>query len=131
MGLAGANLSAQQAQAQLFGNLQQGALGAYGAQLQEGAMARAGGMSELDQSIARGTGLFTSGMGVEQLGMTPLQLGAALGAKQSTAGIGAGQLLTGGAEMAGKIGYNAGQDAASFYSGLGNSLSGMNWTWGQ
>lgn len=54
---------------------------------------RAQSMAELDASIARGTGLFQQGLGVEQLGMTPLSLGAEIGGRATSAGANAGTAL--------------------------------------
>lgn len=55
------------------------------------------GQNLIDKLIARGTGLFTSGAGVEQLGMTPLTMGADIGNKASvSAGNQASALLQGG-----------------------------------
>lgn len=111
MGLAGANLGAQQAQAQLASNYGQFGMGADAQRIQQAMAMRGAGTSELDASIARGTGLFTSGMGIEQLGMTPLQVGAELGGRTSTAGANVGNaLLQGGmgaaqANLAGGLGW--------------------------
>jgi hypothetical protein len=44
------------------------------------------GQSEVDRFLGRGTGLFTQGFGVEELGMKPLGFGADLGKAGSTAG---------------------------------------------
>lgn len=55
------------------------------------------GQNLIDKLIARGTGLFTSGAGVEQLGMTPLTMGADIGNKSSISqGQQASALLQGG-----------------------------------
>ncbi len=42
--------------------------------------------NEMDAAINRGTGLFTQGFGVEQLGMMPMTLGAEFGGRASSAG---------------------------------------------
>jgi hypothetical protein len=44
------------------------------------------GQSEVDRFLGRGTGLFTQGFGVEELGMKPLALGADIGKAGATAG---------------------------------------------
>jgi hypothetical protein len=55
------------------------------------------GQNLIDKLIARGTGLFSAGTGVEQLGMTPLTMGADIGNKASVSqGQQASALLQGG-----------------------------------
>ena len=55
------------------------------------------GQTLIDKLIARGTGLFTAGAGVEQLGMSPLTIGADIGNKASVSqGQQAQALLQGG-----------------------------------
>lgn len=44
------------------------------------------GQSEVDRLLGRGTGLFTQGFGVEELGMKPLTIGADIGKAGATAG---------------------------------------------
>lgn len=44
------------------------------------------GQAELDRFLSRGTGLFTQGFGVEELGMKPLTMGADLGKTGASAG---------------------------------------------
>jgi hypothetical protein len=48
---------------------------------------------QIANRIAQSTGLFTSGVGVEQALMQPLEIGAGLGGRQAQAGAVAGQLL--------------------------------------
>lgn len=86
MSLAGANLNAQQAQAGLYNQAQQNALNAYAQRLNQAGTLRSAAQAEQDAAIARGTGLFQTGIGVEQLGLTPLDYGSSLGAQQGTAG---------------------------------------------
>jgi len=55
------------------------------------------GQNLIDKLIARGTGLFTAGAGVEQLGMSPMTMGADIGNKASISqGQQANALLQGG-----------------------------------
>jgi hypothetical protein len=72
------------------------------------------GQSLIDKLIARGTGLFTAGAGVEQLGMSPLTMGADIGNKASVSqGQQANALLQGG--MAGsRAMLDAGTNAAQY-----------------
>lgn len=48
--------------------------------------ARDYGQAEIDQLLGRGTGLFTQGFGVEELGMKPMTLGADIGKAGASAG---------------------------------------------
>lgn len=74
--------------------------------------ARQQAQNELDASINRGTGLWQTGLGIEQLGMTPLSLGAEIGGRATSAGASAAnQLLTGGqaaaqANLASGVGWS-------------------------
>jgi hypothetical protein len=72
------------------------------------------GQNLIDKLIARGTGLFTAGAGVEQLGMSPLTMGADIGNKASISqGQQANALLQGG--MAGsRAMLDAGTNAANY-----------------
>lgn len=94
------------------------------------------GQNLIDKLIARGTGLFTAGAGVEQLGMSPMTMGADIGNKSSVSqGQQAAALLQGG--KAGAEAMLAGSTAAGQYDlagGLlgaravqqgGNAFSGM------
>lgn len=62
------------------------------------------GQSEVDRLLGRGTGLFTQGFGVEELGMKPLTIGADLGKAGSTAGANVATSLFNTGQQA--IGYN-------------------------
>lgn len=94
------------------------------------------GQNLIDKLIARGTGLFTAGAGVEQLGMSPLTMGADIGNKASISqGQQANALLQGG--LAGSKSLLEGGNAATQYNlasdigvargvmGAGNAFSGM------
>jgi hypothetical protein len=94
------------------------------------------GQNLIDKLIARGTGLFTAGAGVEQLGMSPLTIGADIGNKASVSqGQQAQALLQGG--RAGADAMLAGSTAGTQYNlagdigmargvmGAGNAFSGM------
>lgn len=84
--------------------------------------ARAQAQTELDQAIARGQGLFQSGVGVEQLGLTPLELGAQLGGYNAqSAGTAANALLSGG-QAAAQANLAAGLGQAGLFGSLGTNL---------
>ena len=77
------------------------------------------GQNLIDKLIARGTGLFTAGTGVEQLGMSPLTTGADIGNKASVSqGQQAQALLSGG--KAGAEAMLTGSNAATQYNLAGN-----------
>jgi len=97
------------------------------------------GQNLVDKLIARGTGLFTSGAGVEQLGMTPLTMGADIGNKASVSqGQQANALLQGGmagskamldaSNMASQYNLASGLSTAGAVQGLGRSISGLNFS---
>jgi len=84
--------------------------------------ARQQAQNELDASIARGTGLFQQGFGVEQLGMSPLTMGAEFGGRASQAGAQAGATLMQGGLGAAQANLAAGLNTSNTLSGLGLGL---------
>lgn len=88
--------------------------------------ARVQSQTELDQAIARGTGLFQTGMGIEQLGLTPLELGAQFGGYGAqAAGTSANALLQGG-QMAAQANLASGLNSANLFGNLGLGLMRYN-----
>jgi hypothetical protein len=95
------------------------------------------GQNMIDKLISRGTGLFTSGAGIEQLGMMPLTMGADIGNKAGVSGNAqANALLQGGmasanANLAGGVSQaNFAQNAVKSayntdYTKFNNPFSGM------
>lgn len=88
---------------------------------------RSQALKEMDAAIARSQGLFTYGTGVEQLGMTPLKLGAELGGQASSAGAQAGQLLQTGMNAGANAKAQAGMGWGDYVTGVGSSLGQMKW----
>lgn len=89
------------------------------------AQSRERAQSDIDRLIARGTGLFQTGLGVEEQALRPLTIGADIGSRQAVAGgQQANALLQGGlgaaqANLAGGIGAaNALLGGAQAFSGL-------------
>lgn len=79
------------------------------------------GQSEVDRFLGRGTGLFTQGFGVEQLGMSPLSLGADLGKAGSSAGANMAQgLLT-----TGQAAINANRSGQLAQANMYQQIPGM------
>lgn len=65
------------------------------------AASREAGQKEIDRLISRGTGLLTTGYGIEELGLKPLTIGADIGNKAATSGaVQAEALLKGGLSAA-------------------------------
>lgn len=62
------------------------------------------GQSEVDRLLSRGTGLFTTGFGVEELGMKPMLLGADIGKAGASAGANVASNLFNTGQQS--IGYN-------------------------
>jgi hypothetical protein len=83
-------------------------------------------MNELDASIARGTGLMQQGLGVEQLGMTPLTMGAEFGGMGSNAGAAQGTALMQGGLGAAQANLAAGLGSSNTLSNLGLGLMKYN-----
>jgi hypothetical protein len=83
------------------------------ANAQMAAQAREQGQADIDRLIGRGTGLFATGAGIDEMGYKPLTIGADIGSRQATSGANAAEgLLAGGMEAAK---YNLGAAAARNY----------------
>ena len=80
---------------------------------------------QLDQDIARATGLFNTGFGVEELGQSALTMGADIGNKQAAAGANQGNALLRGGLEAAQSNLAGGLGQAQFLGNLGKSLGGM------
>lgn len=87
---------------------------------------RAQAQTELDQSIARGTGLFQTGVGIEQLGLTPLELGGTFGGYGSTAGSTQANALLSGGLGAAQANLAAGLGTSNMMGQLGLGLMKYN-----
>jgi hypothetical protein len=74
--------------------------------------------------IAQSTGLFTSGLGVEQAMLQPLEIGANLGGRQAQAGAAAGQLLGTGLTASALTQQRGGDAASGQLTGFTNQLLG-------
>ena len=80
---------------------------------------------QLDQDIARATGLFNTGAGVEKLGMENLTIGADIGNKAAVAGAAQGGSLLEGGMAAANSNLAGGLSRANMYQNLGQSFGGM------
>jgi hypothetical protein len=83
------------------------------------------GQNMIDKLISRGTGLFTSGAGIEQLGMSPLTMGADIGNKAAVAGAAQGSALLKGGLAAAESNLAAGLNQANAYQQAGRTAGGM------
>ena len=88
--------------------------------------ARAQAQTELDQAITRGSGLLQSGLGIEQLGMTPLEMGATLGGYGTSAGSTQANALLSGGLLASQANLAAGMNTANTAGSLGLGLLNIN-----
>lgn len=88
--------------------------------------ARAQAMTELDQSIARGTGMLQTGLGIEQLGLTPLELGGTFGGYGSSAGANQANALLSGGLGAAQANLAAGLGTSNMMGQLGLGLMKFN-----
>lgn len=88
--------------------------------------ARAQAMTELDQSIARGTGMLQTGLGIEQLGLTPLELGGTFGGYGSSAGSAQANALLSGGLGAAQANLAAGLGTSNMMGQLGLGLMQYN-----
>jgi hypothetical protein len=87
---------------------------------------RAQAMTEMDASIARGTGMLQTGLGIEQLGLTPLELGGTFGGYASNAGSTQANALLQGGMNAANANLAAGVGTMNMYKDMGLGLLGLN-----
>jgi hypothetical protein len=83
------------------------------------------GQNIIDKLVSRGTGLFSSGAGVEQLGMGALTTGADIGKAGVQAGLGQAQGLLQGGLAASQSNLAGGLSTANLLQRTGLGLSGM------
>jgi hypothetical protein len=86
------------------------------------------GQNIYDKLISRGTGLFTSGAGIEQLGMSPLTMGADLGKAGVAAGNTQAQALLQGGIGAANANLAGGLSQANMYQNMGKTIGGMDFS---
>jgi len=81
--------------------------------------------TELDQAIARGTGLFQTGLGVEEQALRPLTIGADIGSKQAVSGSNQATALLAGGQGAAQANLAGGIGAANALLGGAQAFSGL------
>jgi len=78
--------------------------------------------ADIDRAIARGTGLLQTGLGIEEYGLKPLQIGADIGNRAATAGANQAQALLAGGQAAAQANLAGGLAGAGMFGNLGTSL---------
>ena len=86
--------------------------------------------ADIDRAIGRGTGLLQTGLGIEEYGLKPLQIGADIGNRQATAGANQAQALLGGGQAAAQANLAGGLAGAGMFGNLGASLMRQNFKTG-
>jgi hypothetical protein len=82
--------------------------------------------ADIDRAIARGTGLLQTGLGIEEYGLKPLQIGADIGNRAATAGANQAQALLAGGQGAANANLAGGLAGAGMFGNLGASLMRQN-----
>lgn len=80
--------------------------------------------ADIDRAIARATGLFQTGAGIEEMGLRPLTIGADIGSRQAVSGGQQAQALLAGGQGAAQANLAAGINQANLYGGLAQGLMG-------
>jgi len=83
------------------------------------------GQSMYDKLISRGTGLFQTGAGIEQLGMSALTTGADIGKAGALSGNAQAQALLQGGQNAANANLAGGLAQANMISNIGKTVGGM------
>ena len=78
--------------------------------------------ADIDRAIARGTGLLQTGLGIEEYGLKPLQIGADIGNRVATAGANQGNMLLAGGQAAANANLAGGLAGAGMFGNLGAAL---------
>ena len=78
--------------------------------------------ADIDRAIGRGTGLLQTGLGIEEYGLKPLQIGADIGNRVATAGANQAQALLGGGQAAAQANLAGGLAGAGMFGNLGAAL---------
>tara|TARA_R110000772_G_scaffold63215_1_gene141690 strand:+ start:116 stop:685 length:570 start_codon:yes stop_codon:yes gene_type:complete len=82
--------------------------------------------ADIDRAISRGTGLLQTGLGIEEYGLKPLQIGADIGNRAATAGANQGNILLAGGQAAANANLAGGLAGAGMFGNLGTSLMKQN-----
>ena len=125
LGLSGASQGAGQGTGFLNPEQYQQQLARSIADQQLAANATTFGQQQLDANIARATGLFNTGAGVEQLGQSALTMGADIGSKQAVSQNAQAQALLSGGQGAAQANLAGGIGQANAIMNAGKAFGGM------
>jgi hypothetical protein len=78
--------------------------------------------ADIDRNISRGSGMLQTATGLEQLGMSPLQMGADIGSRQAISGANQGKALLAGGQGAADANLAGGLGLSGMFSNAGNAL---------
>ena len=79
------------------------------------------GQTQIDKAISRGTGLLSTGMGIEEAAMKPMTIGADIGNRQATAGSSMATQLMAGGQSAANANLAAGLGMAGLFQGAADA----------
>jgi len=85
------------------------------------------GQNIYDKMLSRGTGMLQTGLGLEELGMKPLTMGADIGNKASISGAQAGQALLAGGQAAANANLAGGISQARFLQNAVGGAAGLDY----
>ncbi len=80
------------------------------------------GQADIDRNISRGQGMLQNALGIEQLAMMPLTMGADIGSRQAVSGAAQGNALLSGGNAAAQANLAAGLGTAGMFSNAGNAF---------
>ena len=112
-GMGGGYLNPEQYQQQVARNMADQNLAAQSMALSQ---------ADIDRNISRGQGMLQTATGLEQLGMSPLQMGADIGSRQAVSGANQGQALLSGGNAAAQANLAGGLGMAGMFSNAGNAF---------
>ena len=112
-GMGGGYLNPEQYQQQVARNMADQNLAAQSMALSQ---------ADIDRNISRGQGMLQTATGLEQLGMTPLSMGADIGNSQAVSGANQGKFLLAGGQGAAEANLGAGLGMAGLFSSAGNAF---------
>ena len=112
-GMGGGYVNPQQFQQQVARNMADQQLAAQSTQLAQ---------ADIDRAISRGQGMLQTATGLEQLGMSPLTMGADIGSRQAVSQGQQAQALLAGGQGAAQANLAGGIGLAGMFAGAGNAL---------
>jgi hypothetical protein len=86
------------------------------------------GQSIYDKMLSRGTGMLQTGLGIEELGMKPLTMGADIGNRAAVSGAQAGNMLLQGGQAAANANLAGGISQARFLQNAAGGAANLDYT---